>query len=157
MTRETIEETAISDKLEEFLNNYLSTDTQDTYTVHAIIAICSQLGELVTSELVLCRICEEILPQLGQCLSVPVPSPSTVSAVMEIVMLLSGILPNLTPDTICRYYLQQSRPKSLSLPDLLTTLSLSGLRSISDDFASGTINVFTLTIFLRLTHACDVT
>lgn len=128
---------AAGQKLEEYLNAYIMKDTQDMYTVHAVVAVCSHISELVTSELVLSRVCDEILPQLEPLFSIPIPAPSTVSALMEVVLLLSGILPNMSPETVCKHYLQHNRQSSICLCDLLTMTSLSNLWSITDDLLSG--------------------
>jgi hypothetical protein len=125
----------VEDSLEALLSAYTLKCTQDTYTVHAIVALCSNLGELITSELVLRRICDEILPSLEPLFAVANPALSTISAIMEIVLLLNGVLPNLSPETINKYYLK-SRQNSYSLPELLTVLSLSNLCTIGDDLLS---------------------
>lgn len=120
--------------LEDFLNNQISKNTQDTYTVHAIVSLSSSISEYISIELILSRIFDELLPKLEQQIDVvkfeslqandnDLPaenmSMSVITALIEIILLLIGILPNLTSDSVNMYYLQHSRS---NLPQLLGIL-----------------------------------
>lgn len=104
-------------------------------------------GDLIVSELVLFKIFNGIVPDLEAALLLE-PKPAAVSAVMEVcishpttphlhssrscscwchvqvVVLLNGLLPMLSPEIVLKDYLQPSRNSGSCLPRLLAQMPL---------------------------------
>ena len=119
--------------LEKYVLRHAIYESQDRSVVRTVINLCMQLGDLVVSELILSKIFNSTLPDLVDSLT-DMPSPATVAALMEVVVLLNGILPSLCPETVQKDYLQPARISGMSLPRLLAKLPLSPSWSITDDF-----------------------
>lgn len=124
------------EEVENRIMTKLSHANNSMYTVKALVTLCFHLGEVVTSELVLARIFDDFLPELESQL-LPIPSAATVSALLELTVLLAGIFPSLSQEVVEKYFLHPHRPRSFSLPKLLTSIPIVPGRSVIDDCNEG--------------------
>lgn len=131
--KDIIDKAKVLPMLEKFVTRHAIYESQDRSVVRTVINLCMQLGDLVVSELILSKIFNSTLPDLVDSLT-DVPSPSTVAALMEVVVLLNGILPSLCPETVQKDYLQPARISGMSLPRLLAKLPLAPSWCVADDF-----------------------
>lgn len=90
-------------------------DPQNMYVVRALTSISMTIGELCTAELVLAKIFHVILPNLENLLLQMAgtddlsSAASVYAAILEVLQVLSSILPKLSPETVLEYYLQASK------------------------------------------------
>jgi len=126
------------DKLEAYINHNAVFEPQDRYVTRTVINLCMQLGDLVVSELILSRMFNDTLTELSLSLLSTANNESiecgVVSALMEVLLLLRGILPSLHHETVLKDFLCPSKMTGMCLPKLLTMLPLSPVWSIHDGF-----------------------
>ena len=128
------------DQLEAYISHNAVFEPQDRYVTRTVINLSMQLGDLVVSELILSRLFNDTLTELALALqsttanSEPIES-GVVSALMEVLLLLGGILPSLHHETVLKDFLCPSKITGMSLPKLLSMLPLSPVWSIYDAFA----------------------
>ena len=121
--------------LESFTALCASCNPQNMFAVQTIINMSSQLGDLVVSELVLSKIFNGILSDL-QALLLPTMKPPVVAALMEVVVLLNGLLPMLSPEIVLKDYLQPSKTTGCCLPQLLASIPLVASFALEDGINS---------------------
>lgn len=91
----------------------------DMYTVRSLVGICMQAGDIATRELVLHKVFGEILPNLFRSYTSVTPSMTSSgtndasmapisAAILEVLSLLSNILPVLSPATVRKFYFQST-------------------------------------------------
>jgi hypothetical protein len=134
--------------LEKYVMRHAVYESQDRSVVRTVINLCMQLGDLVVSELILSKVFNSTLPDLVDSI-VDVPTPGTVAALMEVVVLLNGILPSLCAETVQKDYLQPARISGMSLPKLLARLPLLPSWSITDDFDEDSMRYRTLDEYIN--------
>lgn len=125
----------VVDSIDNYLYEETSRDTQNLTIVNTLIDMSSRLGELVCSELILLRIFDEILPSLEHAFIIPIQSPPTIAALIEIIQLLNGLFPNLSNETIFKYCIQgvNNSKGGYTLPKLLAKISFNPSWSVRDD------------------------
>jgi hypothetical protein len=123
------------DSLDAFVIKKSLYDPQDMYVVRAIVELSMVLGERVITEVVLVKIFNILLPDL-EILLTNNPSASVIAAYMELMLLLNGILPSLSPEIVQSYYLNSTKNSVISLPKLLVTIPYSPCLSLYDGFTS---------------------
>jgi hypothetical protein len=128
----TIESKEDIENLDSFVSNKSQYDPQDMFAVRGIVGLCVILGEMVTSEVVLSKIFNSILPDLQKHMTTPLAAPVT-AALMETVLLLNGVLPTLSPSVIIKSLLLPAKSSGLSLPKLLNLVPLSPAWCVTDD------------------------
>lgn len=126
------------DSLDAFVLNSALLDPQNMYVVRAIVELSMKLGENVITEVVLVKIFNILLPDL-EILLTNNPSSSVIAAYMEIILLLNGILPSLSPEIVQAYYLNPLKTSAISLPKLLVMIPYSPCLSLYDSFTSNCI------------------
>jgi hypothetical protein len=147
---ERISQAWFSDKslLESCILKHATFNAEHMYVVKVIVEMGTKLGDVVISELILSNIVNIILPELENQLnstssssSLPV-KPGIAAALMEIILLLNGLLPILSPETIQHDLLQPSRLSGSCIPKLLSIWPLIPAFSFLDDsLADDTLTV----------------
>jgi hypothetical protein len=138
---ERISQAWFSDKslLESCILKHATFNAEHMYVVKVIVEMGTKLGDVVISELILSNIVNIILPELENLLNSTTPSsslpvkPGTAAALMEIILLLNGLLPILSPETIQHDLLQPSRLSGSCIPKLLSIWPLIPAFSFLDD------------------------
>lgn len=122
----------------EYISSHTQYEPQDMFVVRSLVGICTTIGELTTSELVLSKLFHLILPHLDTLLTQALQVQggdsaaassgnslsSIMSAFMEVIQVLSGLLPGLSADTVSEYYLQASKWSHMCIPNILLILPL---------------------------------
>jgi len=106
-------------------------DPQHMFTVPATVDLALTMGETVICEVVLKKVFESILPGIVRafdenCSSgvVSKVSASGSIALLEVIFLLTSLLPALSAETVATHFLRPARHSTLSLPALLHRLPM---------------------------------
>lgn len=118
--------------LEAFFLEKSRINTQEMYVVNAIVRAGMKLGEEVTAELILLHIMNVTLPELETQLNTS-PKQGSSAAILEVIVMINGLLPALTPGTILHHLLLPSRISGSSVPKLLAHWPLTQAWSFLDD------------------------
>lgn len=121
-----------SEELEAYLIDKSQINTQEMYVVNAIVRSGMKLGEEVTAELIVAHIMNVTLPDLETQLNLT-PKHGTSAAILEVIVLINGLLPALSPATILHHLLLPARISGCSIPRLLAHWPLSLAWSFLDD------------------------
>ncbi len=129
--------------LESLIMKHATFNAEHMYVVKVIVEMGTKLGDVVISELILSSIVNIILPELESQLTT-VPKQGTAAALMEIILLLNGLLPILSSETIHHDLLQPSRLSGTSIPRLLSIWPLAPAFSFLDDLGEDLIGQFNI-------------
>jgi hypothetical protein len=131
---EKVSQTWISDRglLESYIMKRATFNAEHMYCVKVIVEMGTKSGDVVISELILSTIVNIILPELESNLTT-IPKQGTAAALMEIILLLNGLLPILSPEIIHHDLLQPSRLSNCCIPRLLSIWPLVPAFSFLDD------------------------
>lgn len=135
-----------SDKeiLEKYVMSKATFRAQDMHVIRAVVDIGTRLGDLVISELILATIFNVTIVDLEAQLTVATVKPGVAAALMEVILVLTGLLPTLPTSVVQHDVLQPSRISEFCLPRLLSSWPLTATYSFLDDIPENIMETSTL-------------
>ncbi|RYH21171.1 hypothetical protein EON65_21320 [archaeon] len=126
--------------LERYVTNKAVFRAQDMHVIRAVVDIAHKVGELVTSELILANILNVAVADLETQLPIATSKPGVAAATMEVILLITGLLPMLSPQTVQHDVLQPSKISECCLPKLLSCWPLAATWTFLDDITDSDLS-----------------